>query len=108
MAIHAAITLLLVVVQLPRGLDELIRQVTINCAERGLLLTRVRDEVRLTVLSYQKLLESAIAYGIRKAIMVEQQQSQAVIERDEERAKNVELTLKVQWETRGRGGWGRS
>ena len=25
--------------------DEIIRQVTINCAERGLLLLRVRDEV---------------------------------------------------------------
>lgn len=26
--------------------DELIRQITINCAERGLLLVRVRDEIR--------------------------------------------------------------
>jgi hypothetical protein len=26
--------------------DEIIRQVTINCAERGLLLLRVRDEVQ--------------------------------------------------------------
>jgi len=26
--------------------DELIRQVTINCAEQGLLLLRVRDEIR--------------------------------------------------------------
>merc|ERR1719183_2976734 len=29
--------------------DELIRQVTINCAERGLLLLRVRDEIRMTI-----------------------------------------------------------
>jgi hypothetical protein len=27
--------------------DELIRQITINCAERGLLLLRVRDEVHI-------------------------------------------------------------
>ena len=26
--------------------DELIRQITINCAERGFLLVRVRDELR--------------------------------------------------------------
>ena len=26
--------------------DELIRQITINCAERGFLLVRVRDEFR--------------------------------------------------------------
>uniref|UniRef100_A0A915DPR0 Uncharacterized protein n=1 Tax=Ditylenchus dipsaci TaxID=166011 RepID=A0A915DPR0_9BILA len=66
--------------------DELIRQVTINCAERGLMLLRVRDEIRL--------LESAIAYGIRKAILVERQQSEAVVERDEEKQKNADLTEK--------------
>ncbi len=33
--------------------DELIRQVTINCAERGLLLLRVRDEMRMTTAAYQ-------------------------------------------------------
>ena len=27
--------------------DELIRQITINCAERGYLLVRVRDEMRM-------------------------------------------------------------
>lgn len=34
-------------------LDELIRQVTISCAERGLLLLRVRDEMRMTTAAYQ-------------------------------------------------------
>lgn len=29
--------------------DELIRQVTVNCAERGLLLLRIRDEIRMTI-----------------------------------------------------------
>ena len=29
--------------------DELIRQITINCAERGFLLVRVRDEIRMTI-----------------------------------------------------------
>ncbi|KAI6230641.1 Dyla-1 [Aphelenchoides fujianensis] len=75
--------------------DELIRQVTINCAERGLLLLRVRDEIHLSILSYQSLLESSIGYGIRKAILVEQQQSQAILDRDLERAKNAELSKRV-------------
>merc|ERR1711988_629037 len=44
--------------------DELIRQVTINCAERGLLLLRVRDEARMTIAAYQTLYESSIAFGI--------------------------------------------
>lgn len=51
-------------------LDELIRQVTINCAERGLLLLRVRDEIRMTVAAYQTLYESSIAFGMRKALQV--------------------------------------
>ena len=55
--------------------DELIRQITINCAERGLLvrlfpfysdenknlfivqLLRVRDEIRVTIACYQTLYE---------------------------------------------------
>jgi dynein light intermediate chain len=52
--------------------DELIRQITINCAERGLLLLRVRDEMRMTITAYESLYESSIAYGIRKALMAEQ------------------------------------
>ncbi len=35
--------------------DEIIRQVTINCPERGLLLHRVRDEIRMTIEAYQTL-----------------------------------------------------
>ena len=33
--------------------DELIREVTINCSERGLLLLRIRDEIRMTLAAYQ-------------------------------------------------------
>ena len=29
--------------------DELIRQITIQCAERGFLLVRVRDEIKMTI-----------------------------------------------------------
>jgi len=52
--------------------DELIRQMTINCAERGLLLLRVRDELRMSIASYQTLYESSIAFGMRKALTAEQ------------------------------------
>lgn len=52
--------------------DELIRQVTVNCAERGLLLLRVRDEMRMTISAYQTLYESAVAFGMRKALQTEQ------------------------------------
>jgi len=56
--------------------DELIRQVTINCAERGLLLLRVRDEIRMTIAAYQTLYESSIAFGMRKALMAEQKKAE--------------------------------
>uniref|UniRef100_A0A6P7GVD2 Inner dynein arm light chain, axonemal n=1 Tax=Diabrotica virgifera virgifera TaxID=50390 RepID=A0A6P7GVD2_DIAVI len=42
--------------------DEIIRQVTINCAERGLLLLRVRDEMRMTIEAYQALYCSSVAF----------------------------------------------
>ncbi|XP_034409518.1 axonemal dynein light intermediate polypeptide 1 [Cyclopterus lumpus] len=52
--------------------DELIRQVTINCAERGLLMCRIRDEIQMTIAVYQTLYESSMAFGMRKALWAEQ------------------------------------
>jgi len=52
--------------------DELIRQVTITCAERGLLLLRTRDEIRMNLNNLQTLYESSIAFGIRKALIAQQ------------------------------------
>ena len=48
--------------------DEIIRQVTIECPERGLLLLKVRDEIKNTISSYRTLYESAILFGIRKQL----------------------------------------
>lgn len=45
---------------------------TINCAERGLLLLRVRDEIQMTIAAYQTLYESSVAFGVRKALQAEQ------------------------------------
>jgi dynein light intermediate chain len=52
--------------------DELIREVTISCQERGLLLLRVRDEIRMSIAAYQTLYESSVAFGMRKALQAEQ------------------------------------
>ena len=52
--------------------DELIRQITIECAERGFLLVRARDEIKVTKEAYTKLYVSSIAYGMRKALIAEQ------------------------------------
>lgn len=52
---------------------------TINCAERGLLLLRVRDEIRMTIAAYQTLYESSVAFGMRKAL--ESEKGKADMER---------------------------
>lgn len=43
----------------------------VNCGERGLLLSRVRDESQTTLAAYKTLYESSIAFGIRKALLAE-------------------------------------
>jgi len=52
--------------------DELIRQVTINQPERGLLLLRVRDEIRMSIAAYQTLYQSSVTFGTRKQLQSEQ------------------------------------
>merc|ERR1711968_58355 len=51
--------------------NELIRQVTLNLPERGLLLLRVRDEMKLTISAYQTLYDSSVAFSTRKAIQAQ-------------------------------------
>ncbi|XP_071039426.1 uncharacterized protein [Parasteatoda tepidariorum] len=51
--------------------DELIRQETLNCVERGLLFVRVRDELRMSLAAYEALYDSGVAFGIRKALLSE-------------------------------------
>lgn len=70
--------------------DELIRQVTINCAERGLLLLRVRDEIRMTIAAYQTLYESSVAFGMRKAL--DSEKGKADMERQVTAALQNELS----------------
>ena len=52
--------------------DELIRQVTINSPERGLLMLRVRDEIRMTIDAYKTLYQSSVTFGVRKQLQAEQ------------------------------------
>ncbi|GIY59651.1 28 kDa inner dynein arm light chain, axonemal, partial [Caerostris darwini] len=68
--------------------DELIRQSTIQCAERGSLLLRVRDEFRMTMDAYQKLYECGVEYGSRKA-------NEAQFEQQKVEIKHKQLLLDV-------------
>ncbi|KAE8914566.1 hypothetical protein PF005_g12795 [Phytophthora fragariae] len=51
--------------------EELIREVARECPERGLMLLRVRDELRLTIEAHQTLYHNSIAYGRQKAVQAE-------------------------------------
>lgn len=50
------------------GLAEMIRQVTVLCPERGLLLNDLREEMQETNSTYDLLFESACQYATRKGI----------------------------------------
>ena len=52
--------------------DEIIRQITLNCVERGNQLVRVRDEARMVKRALQQLYDSSIAYGLKKALIAYQ------------------------------------
>jgi len=63
--------------------DELIREVTIESPERGLLLMRVRDEIRMTIQAYQTLYQSSITFGMRKTLQAEQGNAELIAKIDE-------------------------
>ena len=51
--------------------DELIRQVTIECPERGLMLLRTRDQLRMTLMCYLTLHRSSCDLGVSKSVHAE-------------------------------------
>merc|ERR1711935_666159 len=83
--------------------DEIIRQVTINCAERGLLLLRVRDEINMTLEAYKTIYESSTGFGCRKALMAanDEHETAAHISRltseiNKLKAESNELTARIE------------
>ncbi len=51
--------------------DEIIRQVTLSEPECGLLLLRVRDEIKMTIAAYQTLYQSSVTFAMRKQLQAE-------------------------------------
>lgn len=80
--------------------DELIRQVTINCTERGLLLLRVRDELMMSMEAYETLYCSSIAFGMRKALQSQEGKEKlveyvATLEAEKEAMENIIADMKL-------------
>lgn len=82
-----------------RTFDELIRQVTVNCLDQGLLLFRVRNEFRMTLHSYTSMYESCLRFGLRFALHNQKRsldleiEKKGMVEQQEDlRKRHFELT----------------
>ena len=75
--------------------DELIRQVTVDNAERGLLLLRVRDEVRMTTAAYTTLYETSVDFGKKKAVEAEKGKQEIIDKIDQLTAEKEDLEKHV-------------
>ena len=51
--------------------DELIRQSTMTCAERGVLMARIRDELLMSIEAYKTMFEAACQLSMRQALLLE-------------------------------------
>ena len=71
--------------------DELIRQVTINCLERGILMMLVKQESMMTIKAYQDLYQSSIAYGIRNGLIAEEEKKKLKEKIEDVEKKNEKI-----------------
>lgn len=84
-------------------LDEIIREVTINCTERGLLLLRVRDEISMSMDAYETLYCSSVSFGLRKALQAQEGKEQLhekvlTLESEKESLENIITDMKIKAE----------
>lgn len=75
--------------------DEIIRQVTLSEPERGLLLLRVRDEIKMTIAAYQTLYQSSVTFAMRKQLQAEHGKAELEQRIEELEAKKTKLENKV-------------
>lgn len=54
-----------------QAFNELIREVTCECPERGLLLLRVRDDLHATLAAHRTLYQNSVAFGSRKMLVAD-------------------------------------
>ena len=86
-----------------QAFDELIRQVALDGPERGLIMMRVRDEMRMTIDAYKTLFASSVAFGVKKQLQAEKGLPELQVEteamREEVKKMDLEVTeLKAQIE----------
>ena len=82
-----------------RTFDELIRQATVNCIDQGLLMFRVRNEFRMTLLAYKTMYESSVRFGLRfalhnqkRSLDLEIEKQGMAVQQEDLRKRHFELT----------------
>lgn len=78
-----------------QSFDELIRQVALEGPERGLLMMRTRDELRMTIDAYKTLFASSVAFGIKKQLQAERGIPELQAQVDEANKEKDGLVLQV-------------
>jgi dynein light intermediate chain len=75
---------------------ELIRQITINCLERGILLMRIKNETAMTINTYKILYESCVTYGMRTFMSADKEKNSLTkkIYKLEDDCQNLEENIK--------------
>ena len=83
--------------------DEIIRQVTLSEPERGLLLLRVRDEIKMTIAAYQTLYQSSVTFAMRKQLQaehgmadLEKRIAELEAKKTKQENKKIELQAKIE------------
>lgn len=51
--------------------DEMIRQTTLTCAERGVLMSRIRDELQISIEAYKTMFETGCQLSMRQSLLLE-------------------------------------
>lgn len=52
--------------------NELIRQIAIDCPERGILLSIVRDEIEKTIEGYKRIFGNSISFAVRRQLSADE------------------------------------
>jgi dynein light intermediate chain, axonemal len=64
--------------------------------EQGYLLLRIRDEARLTMAAYQTLFESSVSFGMRRALIAEEEHPESKIKLVQVEKSKQDLEKEIQ------------
>jgi dynein light intermediate chain, axonemal len=78
--------------------DEIIRQISIECLERGILLSRIKEEINQTINTYKLLYTSSSAFNMRKILLNENNSKNMCLEIEKYKAEIINLKKKIEEE----------